>query len=59
MKVKLPGVVVTVEFFAPDTSLLRGGGAIQAEVVKALDPAAHMTLALIQVALFFFLINLF
>lgn len=43
MKVKLPGVVVTVEFFAPDTSLLRRGGAIQAEVVKALDPAAHMT----------------
>lgn len=43
MKVKLPGVVVTVEFFAPATSLLRGSGAIQAEVVKALDPAAHMT----------------
>lgn len=43
MKVKLPGVVITVEFFAPATSLLRGGGAIQAEVVKALDPTAHMT----------------
>lgn len=43
MKVKLPGVVITVEFSAPHTSLLRGGGAIHSEVVDALDPAAHMT----------------